>query len=153
LRFGSRTQLRSTGARTGALVRLVVGLSAATLLAGLPAESQAQADHLKCYRLRARKSQWTVDTGTTGTPFTLTPFAPPFTPEAGCRLVPQRNPRPRKLCTAVGKSPQQAPLGGPLSFDYACYTIKCPKSSNVDLPLTTQFGNGTLNLWGNTVFR
>jgi hypothetical protein len=98
-RLGSRNVQRAATSRSRLLVLAATALAVA--LCGLTGTASAQSfDSLRCYKVRPQNGQWTVDLGNTMQPLTLTPFqAPPFSVEAGCRLVPQRNPRPRQ--TAV----------------------------------------------------
>ena len=91
-------------------------------------------DHLKCYNIKdfALKATYKVDL--------LPEQQPPFTLEAGCKLV-----VPAKLfCIDVVKQNVQPPppgaAPGPKAYDYLCYKLACPKQDLPTLLVTDQFG-------------
>lgn len=138
--------------RASRLVSVVATLALMAFGFAGTAAAQPQ-DDLECYELRVTRGQWTADLGNASQPLVLTPFAPPFTVETGCRLVPSRNPRPRQVCVPSSVSPSQAPAGQALSNLYACYKMRCPREADLDLAFTTQFGAGTRSVHRSTGYR
>jgi len=97
------------------------------------AHGQPVPDHLKCYKVKDSrpKASYTADLGG-------------LVPEPGCRIkVPAK-----LLCVETAKTNvQPSPPGGSPANpagQFACYTVKCPKTVPPTVAWLDQFGAGTL---------
>lgn len=121
-------------------------LVATVFLVTTPSLSSAQSsspDHLECFRLKTRKSQWIVDDHAFDR-LTFRPAVPELGIDRDCELLPAKNPRPKEICVPAEKAPRQSPFGtGYLSDAMLCYDARCePGASDVAVSIAGQFGGG-----------
>jgi hypothetical protein len=99
-------------------------------------------DHLKCYKMKDPHNFTALAN--------LTPIQnPPFPVEPGCKI----KVRGLEFCIPVdkalvpgGNAPSAQVVGQPLTNDYICYNMRCPKPASAIPPVlvSDQFGSRTL---------